>query len=177
MPGAPSEAYTALLAQIRDRVLRFAASRMSREDAEDRTQEVMIVLMEKVSQYGSITTADDIYRLALNILAKKRIGWYRKRHRRGEDTAQQVDVMPLRDPSPDPEQALGRKRLAQVLGSAVAGMDERCQQVIGLSLRGYGSAEIQKRLGMASENAVLLAVSRCRKKLREMLDASLLGDL
>jgi RNA polymerase sigma factor (sigma-70 family) len=150
---------------------------MSREDAEDRTQEVMIVLMEKVDKYGQITTPEDVYRLALNILAKKRIGWYRKRHRRGEDTAQQVDTMPLKDPGLDPEQALGRKRLAERLGSAMAGLDERCQQVIGLSLRGFGSAEIQKKLSMASENAVLLAVSRCRRKLRDMLDASLLEEL
>lgn len=177
MSGTPGEAYSAVLSQIRDRVYRFAASRMSREDAEDRTQEVMILLVEKVDKYGHITEPEDVYRLALNILVKKRIGWYRTRHRRGEDNAHQVDTLPLPDPSLDPEQALGRKRVAESLAAAMKSLDERCQTVIGLSLRGFGTAEILKKMEMASENAVLLAVSRCRRKLRELLDVSLLQGL
>ena len=177
MSGTPGEVYSSVLSQIRDRIFRFAASRMSREDAEDRTQEVMVVLVEKVDKYGHIADTEDIYRLALNILVKKRIGWYRTRHRRGEDVAHQVDTLPLHDPGLDPEQSLGRKRIAESLAHAMKTLDERCRSVIGLSLRGHGSAEILKQTGMASENAVLLAVSRCRRKLREILDVSLLQEL
>ncbi len=64
------------------------------------TQAVMTIMHRK---YSGLTEFEEAVRVAAVTLTKVRIGWYRKRARRGEDTAAQVDVLPLVDEQDTPE--------------------------------------------------------------------------
>jgi RNA polymerase sigma factor (sigma-70 family) len=174
MSSAPQAEIPDILAIVRDRVFRFAASRMSREDADDMAQTVMTIMYQK---YRDVTNPDQAMAIATGILTRVRIGWYRKRLRRGEDRNEQVDVLPLADERDTPERAAARKRAAHQVHSAIAALDERCQKVIRLSLEGFGGREISTFLKMPSPNAADLALSRCRAKLRQTLHPGLLEEI
>jgi RNA polymerase sigma-70 factor (ECF subfamily) len=69
------------LAQLRERIVAFAASRMGRDVAEDFAQEVLIVLEEK---YAHVVEMSELLPLSLQIVRFKMAGARRKSVRRGE---------------------------------------------------------------------------------------------
>ncbi|HJZ96040.1 MAG TPA: hypothetical protein VKE70_06015, partial [Candidatus Solibacter sp.] len=72
-----------ILANLRERILAFAASRMGRDVAEDLAQEVLVVLHEK---YPQVSRLDELVPLSFQILRFKLASLRRKTARRGEYT-------------------------------------------------------------------------------------------
>src|ERR1700676_5134018 len=97
------------LARLRERIVRYAASKLSEDVAEDVAQEVLMVLHEK---YAAVDGIDDLLPLSLEIARFKIWGARRKTVRRGENTAVSVDDLPLAGAGPDPlEQTETRQRV------------------------------------------------------------------
>jgi len=155
-----------ILERIRERILRFAASRLSRELAEDLAQEVLLVVHEK---YPELDRPEDLVPLSLEIARFKIVAARRKIVRRGEHNQVSVDDLPLAGSSASPfDDAAYRERVDQ-LEAALKSLGERCRELFRLKLQGHGFAEIQKRLKVESINTLYTWDFRCRKELREKL--------
>ena len=157
---------SAILERLRERIVRFAASRLSRDAGEDLAQEVLLVLHEK---YPALDRVEDLLPLALEIARFKIWAVRRKSVRRREESQVSVDDLPLAGREPDPyEQAARRERLER-LESALGALGDRCRELIRLKLEGHSFAEIQKRLRVASLNTLYTWDFRCRKQLLAQL--------
>jgi RNA polymerase sigma-70 factor, ECF subfamily len=155
-----------ILAKLRERILRFAASKLSREAAEDLTQEVLLVLHEK---YATLDRVEDLLPLSLEIARFKIMGARRKTVRRGEHTQVSVDDLPLAGGDADPFEQTARREQMERLEAVLAELGERCQTLMRLKLEGLTFPEIQKRLGVTSLNTLYTWDFRCRKQLLERL--------
>jgi RNA polymerase sigma-70 factor (ECF subfamily) len=158
-----------ILRTLRERIVGFAASRISRDAAEDLAQEVLLVLHEK---YGQVERLEELLPLALRILRFKMMGLHRKAQRRGEYSQAQVEEMPLADGAPGPELRLARRESAERIAAAVRRLGERCRELLRLKLEGRTFDEIRARLGAANINTVYVWDHRCRKHLLELLGGS-----
>ena len=146
--------------------MRFAASRLSGDSAEDVAQEVLLVLHEK---YPELDRIEDLLPLSLEIARFKILGARRKIIRRGESSKVSVDDLPLAAGGADPfEQALMRQRL-ESLEAGLADLGERCRELFRLKLEGHTFPEIQARLGVAAINTLYTWDFRCRKQILEKL--------
>jgi RNA polymerase sigma-70 factor (ECF subfamily) len=163
-----------ILAQLRARIVRFAASRLAGGAAdgsagdtpEDIAQEVLLVLEEK---YPALDRAEDLVPLAIEIARFKVMAARRKTVRRGEHTQISVDDLPLAGGDPDPfEQAARRERLER-LEAALREMGDRCREIFSLKIQGLSFIDIQKQLKVGSLNTLYSWDFRCRKELQERL--------
>jgi hypothetical protein len=93
-----------ILTSLRERILAFATSRVSREVAEDLTQEVLVLLHEK---YARVTELTELVPLAFQVLRFKMLDAHRKSLRRGEYNQESVDELPLANPGDDPGDTIG----------------------------------------------------------------------
>ncbi|HWZ32867.1 MAG TPA: sigma-70 family RNA polymerase sigma factor [Bryobacteraceae bacterium] len=158
-----------ILARLRERIFRFAASRLSRDAAEDLAQEVLVVLHEK---YAALNRIEDLLPVSLEIARFKIMGTRRKIVRRGEHTQVSVDDLPLAGGGEDPFEQAARREQMERLESALAVLGERCRDLFRLKLEGYTFPEIQKKLGVATLNTLYTWDFRCRKQLMERLGGS-----
>jgi len=159
-----------LLARLRERIFRFAASRLQRDAAEDLAQEVLLVLHEK---YAALDRVEDLLPLSLEIARYKIMGARRKTVRRGEHTQVSVDDLPLASDAADPFDQAARRQRMERLELALRKIGGRCRQLFRLKLQGFTFPEIQKRLGVASLNTLYTWDFRCRKQLMERLGEDL----
>jgi RNA polymerase sigma-70 factor (ECF subfamily) len=155
-----------ILAQLRERILAFAASRMRRDIAEDLAQEVLIVIEQK---YSELTELTDLLPLSLQITRFKMAGVRRKSVRRGESGQISVEDIQLASPTATPEEQARRKESVERLTAAVQKLGERCRELFRLKLLGRSFAEIQEALGAASINTVYTWDARCRKNLLDLM--------
>ena len=155
-----------VLSRLRERIVAFAASRISRDAAEDLAQEVLLLLHEK---YRQVERWEDLVPLCLRILRFKMMSLIRKSHRRGEYTQVAAEEIPLADPDPSPEALLARKQTTQRLTAAIARMGARCKELFRLKLAGKTFPEIQVLLGAGSINTIYTWDFRCRKQLLEWM--------
>jgi RNA polymerase sigma-70 factor (ECF subfamily) len=155
-----------ILARLRERVVAFAASRISRDVAEDLAQEVLIVLHDK---YPEVTRIEDLLPLSLQIMRFKMAGLRRKVQRRGESGQISVDEIQLPDSGSSPETHARREELLRTLTAAIEKLQPKCKELFRLKLLGKTFAEIQQELGAASINTVYTWDSRCRKNLLELI--------
>src|SRR6202167_688153 len=103
---------TDILERLRERIVRFAASRLMKDAAEDLAQEVLLVLHEK---YAALDRVEDLLPLSLEIARFKIMGSRRKTVRRGEHTQVSVDDLPLASEGDDPfDQAAQRQRMERL---------------------------------------------------------------
>jgi RNA polymerase sigma-70 factor (ECF subfamily) len=154
------------LGRLRERILRYAASKLQKDLAEDVAQEVLLVLHEK---YPAVDRIEDLLPLSLEIARFKIWGARRKAVRRGETSAVSVDDLPLAGAGPDPlEQTERRKRLDN-LEAALKQLGDRCRELFRLKLEGLSFPEIQKRLKVESMNTLYTWDFRCRKQLAEKI--------
>jgi RNA polymerase sigma-70 factor (ECF subfamily) len=158
-----------ILARLRERIVAFAASRLSREVAEDVAQEVLMVLHEKYSQ---VSRMEELIPLSLQIVRFKLLALRRKAYRHGESTQVSVDEMPLPDPHPDASAQLERREMVERLELALTQLSERCRELMRLKLQGRTFAEIQQILKVDSINTIYTWDFRCRKQLLEKLGGS-----
>lgn len=155
------------LARLRERILRYAASKLQKDSAEDVAQEVLMVLHEK---YASVDRIEDLLPLSLEIARFKIWGARRKTVRRGENTQVSVDDLPLAGHEPDPLEQSERRQRLDNLESALKQLGERCRELFRLKLEGYSFPEIQKKLKVESMNTLYTWDFRCRKQLAEKLN-------
>ena len=155
-----------ILTSLRERILAFATSRVSREVAEDLTQEVLVLLHEK---YARVTELTELVPLAFQVLRFKMLDAHRKSLRRGEYNQESVDELPLANPGDDPATLLDQKQRVDRLLAAVAQLGDRCRDLLTLKLEGHSFPEIQTRMGQHSINTIYTWALRCRKQLFSLM--------
>jgi len=158
-----------ILASLRERILAFATLRVSRAQAEDLTQEVLVVLHEK---YPSVADLTELVPLAFQVLRFKMLDAHRKSLRRGEYNQESVDDLPLADPGDDPATQLDQKQRVARLLAAMAQLGERCRELFKWKLEGKSFPEIQKIMGQTSINTIYTWDLRCRKQLLSLMGGS-----
>jgi RNA polymerase sigma-70 factor (ECF subfamily) len=162
-----------ILERLRERICRFAASKLSGDLAEDLAQEVLLVLHEK---YASLDRIEDLLPLSLEIARFKMMAARRKIVRRGEHSQVSVEDVPLPGSGPDPFEQTARRERLERLEAALKQLGDRCQLLFRLKLEGYTFSEIQKRMGVSALNTLYTWDFRCRKQLMERLGGSWEGD-
>jgi RNA polymerase sigma-70 factor, ECF subfamily len=155
-----------VLARLRERIVRFAASHLSGDAAEDLAQEVLMLLHEK---YAHLDRPEDLVPLSLQIVRLKIMSLRRKAARRGEYTRVSVTDIPLVDLDSNPGDRFERKEMLERLARALAQTGDRCRQMMRLKLEGRTFPEIQKIMGVRSINTIYTWDHRCRKHLLELL--------
>lgn len=155
-----------ILISLRERILAFATSRVSRDLAEDLTQEVLVVLQEK---YARITELTELVPLAFQVLRFKMLDAHRKSLRRGEYNQESVDELPLANPGDDPATQLDQKQRVDRLLAAVAQLGERCRDLFRWKLEGNSFPEIQRLMQQPSINTIYTWDLRCRKQLLSLM--------
>ena len=158
-----------ILASLRERILAFATLRVSRAQAEDLTQEVLVVLHEK---YPNVADLTELVPLAFQVLRFKMLDAHRKSLRRGEYNQESVDDLPLADPGDDPATQLDQKQRVARLLAAMAQLGERCRELFKWKLEGKSFPEIQKIMGQTSINTIYTWDLRCRKQLLSLMGGS-----
>ena len=155
-----------ILAQLRERIMGFAASQLSKEMAEDLTQEVMMVLHEK---YGQVTRLEELVPLSFQILRFKIWETRRKSLRRAEHTQVSLDEIQVADKAGNPGIETERKELLEQLMKAIDSLGARCRQLFLWKLEEKSFQEIQKLFGVSSINTIYTWDFRCRKQLLERM--------
>src|SRR5689334_14799216 len=155
-----------ILARLRERIVLFAASHLSRDAAEDLAQEVLMLLHEK---YTHLDRVEDLLPLSLQITRFKIMSLRRKAVRRGEYTQVSVTDLPLPDLEASPADQVERKEMLEHLSRALGQLGERCRELIRLKLQGRTFPEIQKIMGAAAINTIYTWDHRCRKHLLELM--------
>jgi len=151
-----------ILSGLRERILAFATLRISKDHAEDLTQDVLSLLHEK---YAHVTDLTELVPLAFQILRFKMLDAHRKALRRGEYNQASVEDLPLVDPADDPAMQLDQKQRVDRLMAALAKLGERCRELFKWKLEGKSFPEIQKLMGQSSVNTIYTWDLRCRKQL------------
>ena len=154
------------LSTLRERIVAFATSRLSREAAEDLAQEVMIVLHEKYSQVKEL---DELVPLSFQVLRFKMLDAHRKAFRRGEYNQESIDDVPIADARDNPGMELERKQTVDRLIKALGQLGERCRTLFRWKLEGKTFPEIQKLMGQSSINTIYTWDHRCRKQLLDLM--------
>jgi RNA polymerase sigma-70 factor, ECF subfamily len=155
-----------ILRHLRERIVAYAASHLSRDVAEDLAQEVLMLLHEK---YAHLERVEDLLPLSFQIVRFKIMSLRRKTARRGEYDQVSITDIPLPDLEPNPADAFERKQLLDRLARALPQLGERCRELIRLKLQGRTFPEIQQRMGAASINTIYTWDHRCRKHLLELM--------
>ena len=158
-----------ILSKLRERIVAYAASHISRDVAEDIAQEVMLLLHTK---YGEVSGLEDLVPLSLRIARFKLAAAHRKAHRRGEDRQTSVEDAVLADAGMSPSAYVEKKEMLDRLSTALGQLQGRCRELFRLKLQGKSFPEIQGILGVRSINTVYTWDSRCRKQLLERLEGS-----
>ena len=155
-----------VLSKLRERIVLFAASHISRDVAEDLAQEVLLLLHEK---YAHLDRAEDLLPLSLQIVRFKMMALRRKAVRRGEYTQVSITDVPIPDLDQNPADYAERKEMLERLTSAMSQLGDRCREMMRLKLQGKTFPEIQKIMGVAAINTVYTWDHRCRKHLLELM--------
>ena len=155
-----------ILASLRERILAFATLRVSRAQAEDLAQEVLVVLHEK---YARVTELTELVPLAFQVLRFKMLDAHRKSIRRGEYNSESVDDLPLADPGADPATQLDQKQRVDRLLTAIGQLGERCRELFKWKLEGKSFPEIQTLMNQTSINTIYTWDLRCRKQLLALM--------
>ncbi len=158
-----------ILGGLRERILAFATLRISREQAEDLTQDVLSLLHEK---YAHVTDLTELVPLAFQILRFKMLDSHRKALRRGEYNQVSVEDLPLVDPADDPATQLDQKQRVDRLLVALGSLGERCRELFKWKLEGKSFQEIQRLMGQKSINTIYTWDLRCRKQLLALMGNS-----
>ena len=159
----------AILSALRERILAFATLRVSKDHAEDLTQDVLAVLHDKYPHVGELT---ELVPLAFQVLRYKMLDAHRKALRRGEYNQASVDDLALAAPDVSPETQLDQKQRVERLLAAIAQLGERCRELFRWKLEGKRFPEIQTLMGQTSINTIYTWDLRCRKQLLALMGGS-----
>jgi RNA polymerase sigma-70 factor (ECF subfamily) len=157
----------AALQALRARLLSAARQRLSPADAEDVTQETLLLLATK---YAHVHDPAELVALGIAILRRKRADLWRKANRRGEPTAEDAAALPLPDGRPSAETSAADRERLRLFEEAAARLGARCREILRRKLDGMSFVEIAAELG-APVNTVYSWDRRCRETLRRLLGA------
>ncbi len=163
----PATERDSVLTALRERIVAYAASRTSRDAAEDLAQEVLLVIHEK---YPEVREAGELLPLSMRILRFKMMAHFRKSARHGEEVP--VDDYPLAGDGDSPEDYARKREISARLAVAVKKLGAECRKMMRLKLEGRSFAEIQTLLGAKSINTIYTWDFRCRKRLLELMGGS-----
>jgi RNA polymerase sigma-70 factor, ECF subfamily len=155
-----------VLVKLRERIVLFAASHLSRDAAEDLAQEVLLLLHEK---YAHLERPEDLLPLSLRIVRFKMMSLRRKAVRHGEYSQVSIEDIPLPDLGASPADYVERKEMLERLTGAMSQLGERCRELMRLKLQGKSFPAIQKILGVSSINTIYTWDHRCRKHLLDLM--------
>jgi RNA polymerase sigma factor (sigma-70 family) len=155
----------ATLASLRLRILSAARRRLSAADAEDLTQEVLLLLTTK---YAEVEDPAQLVALGLGILRKKRADLWRKSSRQGEASAEDATVLPLAHGGPLPDTVAADRERLRLFAEAAARLEGRCREILRRKLEGLSFVEIAAELGRPV-NTVYSWDFRCHQRLRTLL--------
>ena len=160
-----------VLARVRTRILAFARKRLAPADAEDLTQDALVLLTTK---YAHVSAPEELVAIGLRIVALKRTAFWRKSMRRqaaGESPARAgADDAPLdaRSEAPDPEEIEHRRQRLEMLVEAARQLEGRCRQILRRKLEGASFVEMAAEFGRPV-NTVYSWDHRCHKRLKALL--------
>lgn len=157
---------TEILKRLRERIVRFAASRLQGDSAEDLAQEVLLVLHEK---YSTLERVEDLVPVSLEIARLKIWSARRKSARRGEHAQVPVEDLALPSTEAGPLDLAEIQERTERLRAALGRLGDRCQELFRLKLEGLSFPEIQKYLDAPSINTVYTWDFRCRQQLLAQL--------
>jgi RNA polymerase sigma-70 factor (ECF subfamily) len=163
----PETERDSVLAAVRERIVAYAASRLSRDRAEDLAQEVLLVIHEK---YRAVREMEELFPLCMQILRYKMMAHFRKSARHGDEVP--AEDYPLADNGENPEDFARRREISVRLAAAVKKLGAECRKLMRLKLEGRTFPEIQTLLGARSINTVYTWDFRCRKHLLELMGGS-----
>lgn len=155
-----------ILAKLRERIVAYAASRLTRDLADDLAQDVLLVLHQK---YHEVTELPDLIPLAFQVLRFKMLDLQRKRHRRGEYNQESIHDLPLADPHDNPATALEHKQVMDRLITSIERLGPRCRDLFRLKFEGKSFPEIQSIMAQRSINTIYTWDLRCRKQLLDLM--------
>jgi RNA polymerase sigma factor (sigma-70 family) len=155
----------AALEALRLRILAAARRRLSPADAEDLTQETLLLLATK---YAHVGEASELVALGIGILRKKRADLWRKAARRGETSAGETDGRTMADERPSPDTVARDRERLRLFIEAAARLDGRCREILRRKLEGMSFVEIARELGRPV-NTVYSWDFRCHERLRKVL--------
>jgi RNA polymerase sigma-70 factor (ECF subfamily) len=158
-----------VLRQLRERIVAFAASHLSREVSEDLAQETLLLLHEK---YSHVDRIEELLPLSLQILRFKIVSLRRRSLRRGEYSQVSTTDIQLPDLDSNPAAWVERKIVLERLTAAIGQLGERCRELMRLKLRGHSFGEIQKLMKAGSLNTVYTWDHRCRQNLLQLMGGS-----
>jgi RNA polymerase sigma factor (sigma-70 family) len=153
------------LASLRLRLLSTARRRLSPADAEDVTQEVLLLLATK---YAEVEDPGQLVALGLEILRKKRADLWRKAARRGETGTDDTAQLRLSHGGPGPHTVTADRERLRVFAEAAKHLDGRCREILRRKLEGLSFVEIAAELGRPV-NTVYSWDFRCHQRLRKLL--------
>jgi RNA polymerase sigma-70 factor, ECF subfamily len=151
-----------ILALLRERILRFAASRLTREGAEDVTQETLLLIHEK---YPHVAEPGELLPLAFQIVRFKMAAAVRKSVRHGEAHTLPIDDVPLQSRGDNPERAAANSEMRARLRGAISTLGERCREIFRMKLEGASFDDIRLHFGVESINTIYTWDARCRRAL------------
>jgi RNA polymerase sigma factor (sigma-70 family) len=152
------------LEHLRVRLVAWACQRLDRSDAEDLTQDVLVLLTTKYAQ----APEDQLLPIALGIAWKLRAARWRKVRRRGEHLAVDAAEASLPDVGRGPEEAAEIQQLTEQLRAAIRKLSGRCRELMRLKLEERTFPEIAEIL-RAKLGTVYSWDHRCLQNLREQL--------
>jgi len=155
----------AALASLRLRILSAARRRLSPADAEDLTQDVLLLLTTK---YAEVDDPAQLVALGLGILRKKQADLWRKSARRGEASAEDATEVPLAHGGPLPDTVAADRERLRLFADAAARLEGRCREILRRKLEGLSFVEIAAELGRPV-NTVYSWDFRCHQRLRTLL--------
>jgi RNA polymerase sigma-70 factor (ECF subfamily) len=158
-----------VLERLRERIVSFAASRVSRDRAEDLAQEALLLLTQK---YPAVERLEDLLPLSFKIVRFKMSALWKKAARRGEASATPPEDLDLTDERPNPEEVTEWRERLDHLMSGLARLEDRCRELFRLMVEGKTFAEIKEVLQANSINTVFTWDLRCRKRLLALMGGS-----
>ncbi len=167
--GGDDRALEALIREYHDRVYRFGV-RVCRDafDADDAVQEAFAKLARRpdvLADRGALAWLLAVVKNACLRLART---VFRERSRLGE-RIEDVDAVPSSDL--DPELALERWRLVELVHRGISGLDKPYREVIVLrDLEGLPGEQVAASLGL-SEAAMKSRLHRARQQIRGFIEA------
>jgi RNA polymerase sigma-70 factor (ECF subfamily) len=163
----------ATLERVRARILAAARRSLSPTDAEDLTQDVLVVLQAK---YAHVSAPEELVALGVKTLRFKRAALWRKAARRRTAGAVPLPTdeggVVMEDPpdagAPDPEAIARDRERVRFLAQAAAKLGGRCREMLRFKLEGASFVEIATRLGRPV-NTVYSWDRRCQQRLKKIL--------
>jgi RNA polymerase sigma-70 factor (ECF subfamily) len=176
LPSLPEELCEEVLGAYRPEILAFFRRHgLSAEQAEDRTQEVLVKVLRGLPSFrGQAALKTWVYQIAANVFRDL----LRRRRRSSEVTwsdafadsqdPQRGQEPAAADPGDDPETAAERRQLQAAVQEVVARLPDQQRVAMTLQLAGYPPREIAAVMGK-SATSVRMLLSRARSALKQPL--------